>query len=213
MTIPQKIAQALLEIGAVQIMAGEPVKFDSGILSPVYTDNRIFPFHPKQWRFVIAAFRDMIRAKKITFDVIAGIATAGIPHGAALSFLMKKPSVFIRKETKGHGLKKRVEGGDVRGKRVLLIEDLISTGRSSISGAQALRDEGAMVTNCLIVVSYDFPESRELFSRSKVRLHALTTFPHIAREALKQKLWTAQQTEAVLAWHHDPWGWTKQHQP
>ena len=207
----QKIAKALLEIGAVKIITGEPVKFDSGILSPIYTDNRIFPFHTKQWHIVISAFSKIISEKKIKFDVIAGIATAGIPHSAALGFFLKKPSVFIRKEAKEHGLKKRVEGGNVSGKRVLLVEDLVSTGRSSISGAQALRDEGAIVTDCMIIVSYDFSEARELFSKSNVQLHALTTFPHIAKEALEQKLWTQEQTDNVLNWHNDPWKWTKKH--
>lgn len=209
MTARNSTASLLLQNNIVGLVQGEPVKFKSGILSPVYTDNRKLPAHPLIWQKIIKEMERVITEKKIRFDMIAGIETAGIPHSAALGFFLKKPSVFVRKEAKGHGLKKRVEGGDVKGKRILLIEDLVSTGGSSLSGVQALRDEGAVVSDCLVIVNYGFPETKPNFKKAKVQLHALATFSEIADEAIAKKLFTKEQGREIRSWLKDPWGWTK----
>ncbi|MCI0542381.1 orotate phosphoribosyltransferase [bacterium] len=205
-------ARLLLRNNIVGLIEGEPVLFKSGILAPVYVDNRKLPAHPLVWQKIIKAMADMVKRKEIKFDIIAGIETAGIPHSAALSFILKKPSVFVRKEAKGHGLKKRVEGGDVSGKRILLIEDLVSTGGSSLSGVQALKDEGATVTDCLVIVNYDFRETGPNFKKAKVHLHALATFAQIADEAATMKFFTKEQSREIKNWLKDPWGWTKKHE-
>jgi orotate phosphoribosyltransferase len=116
---------------------------------------------------VIHGFEALIAERKIPVDVVAGVEAAGIPHSAALGFSMRLPSVFIRKELKEHGTKKRVEGGDVTGKRVVLIEDLVTTGGSSIAAIEALRAEGAVVSDCLAIISYGFPEAAERYSRKQ----------------------------------------------
>ena len=133
------IAEALVEIGGVGFATRAPITFKSGIISPVYCDNRRFPFFPEAWAKVIAGFEGTLRGASVEFDVVAGIEAAGIPHSAALGYAMRKPSIFVRKEAKGYGAKKRVEGGDVRGKRLLLVEDLITTGSSSLSAVDAVR--------------------------------------------------------------------------
>ena len=135
------IAEALIAIEGVGFRPAAPITFKSGIKSPVYCDNRRFPFHPEQWSKVILGFEALLQEQGVVVDVIAGIEAAGIPHSAALGFAMRKPSIFVRKEAKGYGAKKRVEGGDVSGKRVVLVEDLVSTGLSSLSGVEALRAE------------------------------------------------------------------------
>ncbi len=114
----------------------------------MYVDNRRFPFHPAQWRIVIEAFKELIDTEGLVPDVIAGVEAAGIPHSAALGFFMGKPSVFVRKKPKEHGTKNRVEGGSVAGKRVLLIEDLVTTGGSSLQAVEALKNEGALGKRC-----------------------------------------------------------------
>lgn len=211
MDYPKEIARALIEIGAVGFKPKEPLTFKMGMISPVYVDNRIFPYNPEQFKLVIEGFAEKIEKDNIDFDALAGIAVGGIPHSATLGYRLLKPSVFVRKEAKDHGKNKRVEGGDVAGKKILLVEDLVSTGASSLSGVQALREEGAIVTDCVIIVSYEFPESKENFAKEKVKLHALTTFPIIFEQAVEMGKITEEEKKVVEAWYADPWGWAAKH--
>lgn len=203
----ETVAAALLGIGGVSFRPADPITFKSGILSPVYCDNRRFPFYPREWREVIESFVELINRVHLKFDVIGGIESAGIPHSAALGFVTATPSVFIRKATKEHGMKRRVEGGDIAGRRVLLIEDLVTTGSSSLSGIEALREEGATVTDCLAIVSYRFPEAIEQFDRAGVQLHTLTSFGEVLEVARARELVTPAEASSVTAWLHDPHSW------
>lgn len=200
MDTEQRIAQALLIIGAVSFVTNDPIIFKSGIKSPVYVDNRKFPFHPKEWREVIEGFAEVIRKENINTDVIAGVEVAGIPHSSGLGFFLKIPSVFIRKQIKDHGTKKLIEGGDVSGKRVLLIEDVVSAGHSSLAGVAALRAEGAIVTDCLVILSYGFSEAKEGFEKANVKLHTLTSFSVILEEAKKQEILREDGLRIVEDW-------------
>jgi orotate phosphoribosyltransferase len=207
----RQIAAALIAIGGVGFRPASPITFKSGIKSPVYCDNRRFPFWPEQWAKVIAGFERLIVEHNIVVDVIGGVEAAGIPHSAALGFAMQKPSIFIRKEPKEHGTRKRVEGGDVVGKRVVLVEDLVTTGGSSIAAIEALRSEGAVVTDCLAIISYNFPEAVELFAKRGVTLHATTTFEDVLGIALQHGTITKADAELVLDWLRDPRGWAARH--
>lgn len=206
MTIESEIARALLEIGAVGFDQQQPITFKSGIKSPVYVDNRRLPFHPAHWRVVIEGFGMLIERWSIPFDVIAGIETAGIPHSAALAYTSGKPSVFVRKQAKEHGTRSRIEGGDVAGLRVLLIEDLVTTGSSSLSGVSALREAGAVIEDCLAIISYGFSEARAAFDVASVRLHTLTSFDDILKVAGDRF-----DLAVVQDWLHDPYGWAERH--
>jgi len=199
MNTEQKIAQALIKIGAISFPK-ELVTFKSGIKSPVYIDNRKFPFYPKEWVDVIESFADKIKKENIKFDVIAGVEAAGIPHSSALGFFLKKPSVFVRKQIKDHGMKKMVEGGDVVGKKVLLIEDVVSAGHSSLAAVDALRNEGAIVEDCLVILTYGFSEAKEGFKTAKINLHTLTSFPIILEEVKKQNLLMGVELKTVEDW-------------
>jgi orotate phosphoribosyltransferase len=201
------IAEALLAIDAVGFRPHDPITFKSGIKSPVYCDNRRFPFWPAQWSKVIRGFEEIIAERSIAMEVVAGVEAAGIPHSAALGFAMKRPSVFVRKEAKQHGTKKRVEGGDVLGRRVVLVEDLVTTGGSSMAAMEALRDEGAIVSDCLAIISYNFPEAVELFTRSGIRLHAATTFETVLQAAQERGAIDDAGAEIVGDWLRDPRGW------
>ena len=200
MDTEQKVAQALLKIGAVKFVSDDPITFKSGIKSPVYVDNRKFPFYPKEWQVIIEGFAQIIKKENLKVDVIAGVEAAGIPHSAALSFLLKIPSVFIRKQTKDHGTKKLVEGGDVSGKRVLLIEDVVSAGNSSLAAIEVLKNEGAIVEDCLVILSYGFSKAREGFKKANVNLHTLTSFPVILGEVKKQNLLEKDELKIVEDW-------------
>ena len=201
------VAQAMLEIGAVSFVPDAPVTFKSGIVSPVYCDGRKLPFAPGAWHTVIAGFEELICEQSIAFDVLGGIETAGIPHSAALSFAMNRPSIFIRKAAKEHGLKRRVEGGDVTRMRVLLVEDVVTTGGSSLSGVTALREEGGVVEDCLAILRYDFANAMARFSEAGVRLHTLTTFEDLLACAADTGVLDARGVKTLHDWVADPQGW------
>lgn len=199
MNTEQKIAQALIKIGAVSFPK-DLITFKSGIKSPVYVDNRKFPFHPDEWRDVIEGFADVIKKENINFDIIAGVEAAGIPHSSGLGFFLKIPSVFVRKQIKDHGTKKMVEGGNVSGKKVLLIEDVVSAGHSSLAAVEALRTNGAIVTDCLVILSYGFSEAKQGFENANVHLHTLTSFTEILEEAKKQGILEGESLKIVEDW-------------
>jgi orotate phosphoribosyltransferase len=205
----REIAEALIAIDGVGFRPSSPITFKSGIKSPVYCDNRRFPFHPAEWTKVIRGFQQMIVDDAIALDVVGGVEAAGIPHSAALGFAMQRPSVFIRKEAKGHGTKKRVEGGDVRGLRVVLVEDLVTTGISSLAAVEALREEGALVEDCLAIISYGFVDAAEAFKNAGVRLHAATDFEAVLEVALQRGAIDAESATIVQDWLQDPHGWAK----
>ena len=205
----REIAEALIAIEGVGFRPAAPITFKSGIKSPVYCDNRRFPFWPEQWAKVIRRFEGLIAERGIAVDVVGGVEAAGIPHSAALGFAMRLPSVFIRKELKEHGTKKRVEGGDVTGRRVVLVEDLVTTGGSSLAAIEALRAEGAVVSDCLAIISYDFPDAVEMFARAGVRLHATTTFPVVLACAIEHGMIDEAGAVVVRDWLDEPRGWAK----
>jgi orotate phosphoribosyltransferase len=206
-----EIAGALIEIGGVGFRPEAPITFKSGIKSPVYCDNRRFPFWPEHWAKVIHGFEQLIADRAISIDVVGGVEAAGIPHSAALGFAMRTPSVFIRKEPKEHGTKKRVEGGDVAGKRVVLVEDLVTTGGSSIAAIEALRAEGAIVEDCLAIISYGFPEAVALFADRGVTLHATTTFQMVLEVAIAHGKIDERTAKTVREWLKDPHAWGTRH--
>lgn len=205
------VAHALLEIDAVGFTLQNPITFKSGIVSPVYVDNRRLPYHPQQWQIVIEGFQQVIETTNLSFDVIAGVAVGGVPHSSALGYAMQRPSVFVRKEPKEHGKGQRIEGGNIDGKRVLLVEDLVTTGGSSLSGIEALRESGAIVDDMLAIVSYGFSEAVENFVAANVNLHTLTDFSVILDEALTMGKFSADNETIIRDWFKEPHTWAKRH--
>lgn len=208
----RQVAHILLETQSVGFSVSEPFRFKSGMLSPVYVDNRRLPFFPTHWRTILEAFQALVTELGLEYDIVAGIESAGIPHSAALGLLEQKPSVFVRKKIKDHGTKKGVEGGSVQDARVLLFEDHVSTGLSSLAGVTHLRKAGARVDDCIAITSYGFTEAVNAFAAKKVALHTLTTFSVILDVALEKKLVSAEEQAEVAAWLPDPWEWTRAHE-
>lgn len=203
----QSIAKALLSINAVGFSPQAPITFKSGIISPVYVDNRQLIFHPAPWHTIIEGFQALIKLQTLEYDVIAGVAVGGVPHSSALAYLLNEPSVFIRKEAKEHGKGKRVEGGEVQDKRVLLVEDLITTGGSSLSGVEALRESGAIVTDMLAIVSYGFREAKDAFEQANVNLQTLTNFDVILEVALAESRFSLKEAGIIREWFDNPHDW------
>lgn len=202
-----EIAQAILEIGAAGFCPEKPITFKSGIVSPVYCDNRRFPYWPLAWHKVIEGFVQLLQEQRVSCDVIAGVEAAGIPHSAALGYATTKPSVFVRKQAKDHGTKKLVEGGDVAGKRVVLVEDLVTTGGSSLAAIEVLRKEGAVVEDCLAIISYGFADAEKAFDAAGVRLRPLTTFAEVLEAATVSGRIGERESMVVREWLANPHAW------
>lgn len=205
------IAQALLQINAVGFSPDKPITFKSGLRSPVYVDNRRLPFHPNQWQTILHGFRALIEEKDIACNAIAGIAVGGVPHSATLGYILHKPSLFVRKESKGYGHQKLIEGGDVEGQRVLLVEDLVTTGGSALKGVEVLRAAGAVVTDVVAIVTYGFAEAEQAFASANVNLHTLVSFRTILIEALALGRFDETQAALIEDWFTEPQGWAKRH--
>lgn len=204
-TTPSQVAQALLAAGVLGIRLDQPVTFKSGIVSPVYLDNRRLSYHPQSWHTVIAALMERVQA--LSFEVIAGIETAGIPHSSALAYALMRPAVFVRKQAKDHGTQQRVEGGVISGKVVLLLEDQITTGGSSLSGVEALRAEGAQVTDCIAITSYGFAQAQQAFAQAGVNLHVLVSFADLLSAAQQAGMASEDEAARIRAWADNPHGW------
>ena len=207
----QSIAKALLDIGAVGFSPNAPITFKSGIVSPVYVDNRQLIYHPAEWHTIIEGFQTAIEALALDYELIAGVAVGGVPHSSALAYIMNTPSIFIRKETKGHGKTRRIEGGAVSQKKVVLLEDLVTTGGSSLSGVCALRDAGAIISDLVAIVSYGFSEADKAFEQAEVKLHTLTDFETLLKAALSRDLFTDAEAGIIRDWFADPHGWGRKY--
>jgi len=206
----RKVARILMEIGAVALRADPPFKWASGRYSPIYCDNRLLMSHPEERREVAAGFVSLIESKQWSPEVIAGTATAGIPHAAWVADLMGLPMIYVRGAAKGHGKENRIEGRLEEGRRVVLIEDLVSTGGSSIEAAQAVKDGGGDLLGVAAIFTYGLPVAAERFRAARIPVEALTAFNVLMDEALSQGILTASQKAIISDWQRDPGGWSAQ---
>jgi len=201
-------ASILIDIGAVILRPKQPFEYKSGILSPIYTDNRLIISYPAKWNTIINFLLQGV--KKVSKpDVIAGVATAGVPHAALIADKLNLPLIYARPSLKGHGLDKQVEGVLKRGQKVLVIEDLVSTGMSSLDVIECIRKLGGKVENQLAIFSYDLPETQKNYKANKVKLYSLTNLKDTVEVARQKGFLKPEQVEVVLDWAHDPHNWAK----
>ncbi len=203
----EDIARLLLKLKAVNLRPNKPYKFVSGVLSPIYCDNRLIMSYPKERNFVIDSFVKMIKKKRIVFDVIAGTATAGIPWSAFLALKLNKPMIYVRKASKEHGKQNLIEGELKKGKRVLLIEDLISTGGSSLGAVKSIRSAGGKIVICLAIFNYQFKKSAIDFRENNVKLITLSDFETLVDVAIKEKYINKKYKKILLKWNKNPEKW------
>lgn len=178
-----KAAKALLDTGAVFFRPEEPFIWASGIKSPVYTDNRLVLTSPDARKVIEESLIDLIRTTYPQAEALFGTATAGIPHAAIAGYAMDLPMGYVRSGAKDHGRANRIEGRVVKGQKVVVIEDLISTGGSCIEAAKALQEAGADVLGVICIFSYNLEKSREAFAEAGLEYHSLTDFDTVARTA------------------------------
>ena len=202
-----KISEILLKLNAVMLRTKPPFRWASGILSPIYTDNRILMSYPREREFIVNSFIKLIRKNKIKFDGFAGTATAGIPWAAWLSQKLKKPMVYVRSETKDHGKENLVEGKLEENKSYIVVEDLISTGSSSINTINAVREKDGIVECCIAIFTYELEKAKQNFEGANVKLLALTGFTSFAKTALKKKYISKEQLAHIMDWKKHPEGW------
>ena len=207
MTTSEQIAADLLRIGAVALRPDDPFTWASGRLSPVYTDNRLTLSHPDVRGRIVGAFADAL-AEVGEVDAISATATAGIPHGALLADRAVLPFSYVRSSAKGHGRENRIEGRVEEGQRIVLVEDLVSTGGSVLSAAEALREAGATVVAALAVFTYGFPEADQAFEAAGLPLVTLTDFPALAESARQSGALGEDAWDVLRDWRDDPKGWS-----
>lgn len=202
------VAKLLLDIDAVKISISPPFTWTSGIRSPIYCDNRKLISYPRERAVVVDAFVELIRKIGATPEYIAGTATAAIPWAAFVAQRMALPMVYIRPERKEHGAGRQVEGWLPPGKKVLIVEDLISTGGSALKAAEAVMSEcQAIVTNIVAIVTYEFEEAAKSFREKGIAVSTLTNFSALSTAALERGSVTQEQWENILGFKADPRGW------
>ncbi|PLX18076.1 MAG: orotate phosphoribosyltransferase [Candidatus Muiribacterium halophilum] len=183
-----RVAEILLNLQAVILNSKEPFTYASGIKSPIYCDNRVIISDVKSRDEIIDAFCELIEEKNIKFDVVAGTATAGIPHAAWIADRFKLPMIYVRSGKKEHGRKNQIEGRIHSEQKVLLVEDLISTGGSSLRCAEAISETGAEVVACVAIFSYEMKKAQESFNNAKIPLYTLSDFNTLIEFAKQNKL-------------------------
>lgn len=207
--VAKEIASKLLEIKAVTLSPKEPFTWASGIKSPIYTDNRLTIAHSKFRQQIAKELADLILTNYPDVEVIGGVATAGIPHATGVSNILDLPLNYVRSKPKDHGRGRQIEGRLQKGDKVVLIDDLISTGGSILNAVKAVNETGANVIGTAAIFSYNLPESKTNFSNAKTTLHTLTNYPTMIEVAQEQNYVEAEDVELLKQWYKDPEGWCK----
>ncbi len=202
-----KVAEFLLQIKAVKLQPEKPFTWASGIKSPIYCDNRKTLSYPKIRTYIRQHFVETITSSFGKPDVIAGVATGGIAIGALVAQEMGLPFVYVRSEAKKHGLTNMIEGEIESGQTVVVIEDLISTGGSSLKAVEALREKGCNVKGMAAIFTYGFDEAVQSFKKAKCRLETLTSYNTLIQAALKKEYISEKDIKSLKEWRSNPAAW------
>ena len=202
----KQIAEALLQIEAVTLSPTEPYTWSSGLKSPIYCDNRLTLSFPNVRQIIVDGLVKSVNPTEV--DVIAGSATAGIPHGALLADRLGLPFIYVRSSAKGHGKGNQIEGRLEAGARVLVIEDLLSTGMSSIDAAQAIREAGGDVIGIQAIFSYGLPVLQKNLADADLSATSLTTFSELIEVAESTGVLNRSELDSLRDWQEDPRAWS-----
>lgn len=208
-TLKRDFASKLLRIKAIKLQPNEPFTWASGWKSPFYCDNRKTLSYPDIRTFVKVGMVHAILKHFPEADVIAGVATAGIPQAALIADVLNMPLIYVRSKPKDHGLENLIEGEMKEGAKVVVIEDLISTGGSSLKAVEAIRKAGGDVVGMVASYTYGFPVAAQAFKDANVKLVTLTDYDHVVAEALATGYIQESDTELLNEWRKNPSGWRK----
>ena len=193
-----------LASGAIRLSPEKPFTWASGYKMPLYNDNRLLLGKAAYRSFIAEIFAKFSDASVEKLDVIAGTATAGIPHATTLADKLEKPLIYVRAAAKSHGMGNQIEGPLSAGENVLLIEDLISTGGSAINAVNAIREAGGIIDHCFCIFSYGFTEARQRFDEINCQYHSILTFSELLEEAESMQMLPDDQIESLRIWHKAP---------
>lgn len=208
MTIAEETAKILLSINAITFSPQKPYRYSSGILSPVYSDHRLLMGYPKERNQIMVQLANEVWRLGMP-DFVAGTAMGAIPYAALVGNLLNIPFLYVRNKPKDHGKQNLVEGLYKRGQTAIVIEDLISTGQSSLTTVNALRDVGCKIHHVVCITTYGMDSSVKNLRSAKVELYPLTNFSTIVNTAVKTGAMKQKDQKMVLAWLKDPKGWGK----
>lgn len=203
------IAESLLEIGAVSLKPNEPFTWASGLKSPIYCDNRLTLSFPHVRKEIANGLKELILDKFPSVELVAGTATAGIPHAAWVSELLDLPMCYVRSKAKGHGKGNQIEGKATKGQKVVVVEDLISTGGSVITAVEALREAGCEVLGVVSIFTYELEKGKELLSNANIKAFSITDFSTLVEVAEENGYIKEEDMERLLDWKKDPAEWGK----
>lgn len=202
-----EVANNLLEIGAVKFSPEAPFTWASGIKSPIYTDNRMTIGFPKVRENTYCGLTELIKASYPDVEIIGGVATAGIPHAAWVADQLKKPMIYVRSKPKDHGAGRQTEGANVTNHKVVLIDDLISTGGSVLAAAKAVENEGGNVLGIVSIFSYELLAGVKNFENANLTFKSLTTYSQLMALAVSRGDLAADQIETLNEWKKQPEKW------
>lgn len=202
------IAEKLLEINAVALKPEEPFTWASGLRSPIYCDNRLTLSYPEVRKAIASGLKQLIVENFPGTEVIAGTATAGIPHAAWVSDLMDLPMCYVRSKAKGHGKGNQIEGKAEAGQKVVVVEDLISTGGSVITAVQALKEAGCDVLGVVSIFTYGLEKGKELLQENEITSKSLTDFETLIEVAISKGIVTEDDQKSLLLWSKNPAEWS-----
>ena len=205
----KQIAEQLLEIKAVALSPNDPFTWASGLKSPIYCDNRLTMSFPKVRREVAQGLAKKIKETYPEVEVIAGTATAGIPHAAWVAEILDLPMVYIRGKAKDHGKKNQIEGQISDGQKMVVVEDLISTGGSVLEACEAAENEGANVLGVAAIFTYELPKGIENFEKSKIPFITLTNYSELIEVATEKNYITEEDAVLLKEWKENPADWGK----
>lgn len=209
-SISRRIADDLIDIGAVSFSPDNPYTWASGLRSPVYCDNRMTIGYPAVRRRIRDALAERLREEGLRPDLVAGTATAGIPHAAWLADLLELPLVYVRSKPKEHGRGARIEGPYDAATRAVVVEDLISTGGSSMAAVHTLQEAGLTVLAVLAIFSYGLSEAAEAFWEERIPVFTLTDFRQLLLAMQARGRLSEHETTSMAAWQNDPRKWSEE---
>ena len=209
MTIAKEVAKSLLDIKAVSLSPQNPYTWASGLRSPIYCDNRVTMSYPTVRKQIAQGLADLIKEKYPDAEVIAGTATAGIPHAAWIADILGLPMVYIRSKAKDHGTGRKIEGKITEGQKMVVVEDLISTGGSVIEASKAAESEGANVLGSVAIFTYELAKGTKNFADAGLAIDTLSNYSTLLEVAHETSYITEAEMDLLKDWSKDPENWYK----